>query len=371
MTEARALTKSKRVTAAWIAGDIRRLLESGKVGVREVLRSERELAGQYGVARTTVRRALRRLVGDGYLVSQPRQGYEVAGEASESRGALIAFVHDNPHGPWEWTDFQMHFWNDFQKAAGEAGRCLLAVGTEKRTPAEMARHLVALGVRGVVLDSDDPALATGLRAAGLPLVLVDSAFGGFCAVTQDNFSGAHGATAHLISKGHRKIAWLGFDPGPLPNRIHFTERLGGYLAAMGDAGLDTPRDFRIVGKLSAPEDAAAELRALFERKDGPEAAVVLWPEFLAAVGVALSGLERSPELAVWWGCLPGARGRWREAFPTLPVPAGVEWSFAELARMAFLKLDEQIRTGLPSAGRWLVPTKLVAGEEAGVKGERE
>ena len=139
MAQARALTKPKRVTSASMARDIRRLLESGKVGVSEVLRSERELAGQYGVARTTVRRALRRLVADGYLVSQPRRGYEVAEGAAESRGALIAFVHDNPRGLWEWTDFQMHFWNDFQKAAGEAGRYLLAVGTEKRDPAAMAR----------------------------------------------------------------------------------------------------------------------------------------------------------------------------------------------------------------------------------------
>jgi hypothetical protein len=338
------------------------MLESGVVGQKEVLRSERELAGQYGVARTTVRSALRRLVADGYLVSQPRRGYAVAGDVAESRGALVAFVHDSPRGPWEWTDFQMHFWNEFQRAAGEAGRYLLAVGVEGRGPSQMAEHLASLGVRGAIVDSDDPSLAEGLREAGVPLVLVDAAFGGFCAVTQDNFGGAFGATAHLISKGHKRIAWVGFDPAPLRNRIHFTERLGGYLAAMGEAGLDAPRELRIVGKLSSPEGAAAELRALFERENGPEAVVVLWPEFLEAVGAALNGPERAPELAVWWGCLPDTRDKWREAFPALPVPAGVEWSFAELARMAFLKLDEQIRSGAPSAGRWLVPTKLVPAE---------
>jgi DNA-binding LacI/PurR family transcriptional regulator len=332
------------------------------VGVKEVLRSERELARQYGVARTTVRRALRRLVADGYLVSQPRQGYEAAGETAASAGALMAFVHDSPRGPWAWSDFQMHFWNDFQRAAGEAGRYLVAVGVEGRRPAELAAQLGSLGVRGAIVDSDDPSLAEGLRKAGLPLVLVDAAFSGFCAVTQDNFAGAHRATAHLIAKGHRRIAWLGFDPKPLGSRIHFTERLGGYLAAMGDAGLEAPRDLRIAGKTAAPEEGAAALRALFEGQDVPEAAVVLWPEFLQAVGVALSGLNRTPELAVWWGCLPGARQRWRDAFSTLPVPAGVEWSFAELARMAFLKLDEQIRTGLPSAGRWLVPARLIPAE---------
>ncbi len=363
VAQARALTKPKRMTSTWIAGDVRRLLESGKAGVSEVLRSERELAGQYGVARTTVRRALKRLVADGYLVSQPRRGYEVAEEAAESRGALVAFVHDSSCGPWEWTDFQLLFWNEFQRAAGEVGRYLLAVGTETRGPAEMAGHLASLGVRGVVLDSDDPAMAAGLRAAGQPLVLVDAAFPGFCAVTQDNFGGAFQATSYLVSRGHKKIAWLGYDPAPLRNRIHFTERLGGYLAAMRDAGLETPGRLQVAGDKSAPEQGAGQLRRLAGEGEGIDAAVVLWPEFLEAVGAALGGLERRAELAVWWGCVPGARAQWRERFPALPVPTGVEWDFAELTRMALGKIEEQMRSGSPAAGRWLVPAKLRPGSE--------
>ncbi len=361
MNEARTVTKPQRVTSAWIAADIRGLLESGRLGASNVLRSERELAEQYGVARTTVRRALRRLVAGGYLVSQPRQGYEVAGDV-KSRAALVAFVNDSPEGPWDWNQFQMHFWTEFQRIAADSGNYLLAVGVERRSPEEMAAHLASLGVRGVILDSDDPGMGAGIRAAGLPVVQVDAAFPGMPAVTQDNFGGAFLATAHLISKGHRRIAWLGRDPHPLRNRIHFTERLGGYTAAMRDAGLGVDAELQLDRRGQGPEEGAEALLELAHRGAGIDAAVVFWPEYSNALGKAISAMASPPELAVWWGCLPDARENWRRAFPDLPVPAGVAWDFEALARMALRSIEEQTGPGALAAGRWLVPAELVPGE---------
>ncbi len=52
-------------------------------------------------------------------------------------------------------------------------------------------------------------------------------------VVPDNRNGARRATAHLISLGHRRIAFL----GGLPGMIVRDERLGGYRDVLTDAGL--------------------------------------------------------------------------------------------------------------------------------------
>jgi biotin operon repressor len=363
MSVVRKLVKAKRITSKWIAADIRKELEVGGKEVSDVLRSERELAREYGVARTTVRRALQMLVADGFLMSQPREGYSRAGDPDlRPNSVLTAFLYDNAKPPWEWTDLHLHFWNEFQKVAAASGHHLLAIGARERGPKEMVEHLGKLGVCGVVLDSDDLGFAQTLRTAGLPLVTVDAAYPGFSAVTQNNFGGALAVTQHLISKGHRRIAWMGYDFPSRGNRIHFTERLGGYLAALRDAGLDAPEELQLIGNIKAPEEVAKKLEDLIGKQQGIDAVVVLWPEFLNEVGKVLSSMVRRPELGVWWGCLPDARAQWRDAFPALAVPAGVEWSCAELASMALARLDEQMRSGSPIPDRSMVPIRFIVEE---------
>lgn len=67
-------------------------------------------------------------------------------------------------------------------------------------------------------------------------------------VTADNYSGALDATAHLLSLGHRRIAFIGVDPyaelsnvddGPVPvtHRVIERDRLNGFLDAHNVAGV--------------------------------------------------------------------------------------------------------------------------------------
>jgi DNA-binding LacI/PurR family transcriptional regulator len=364
MPVVRKLVRAKRITSKWIAADIRKELEAGGKEVSSVLRSERELAREYSVARATVRRALQRLVAEGFLMSQAREGYSRAVDSDINfNSVLTAYLYDNVKPPWEWTDLHLHFWNEFQKVAAASGHHLLAIGARERGKEEMVEHLGKLGVRGVVLDSDDLSFAQALRKAGLPLVTVDAAHPAFSAVTQNNFGGAFAITQYLISKGHKRIAWLGYDFPSRGSRIHFTERLGGYLAAMREAGLDAPKELQVVGDIKLPEEGARKLAELIEKQKVIDAVVVLWPEFLNEVGKVLNNTVKPPELGVWWGCLPDARARWHDAFPALAVPAGVEWNCAELARMALARLDEQMRSGSPIADRSMVSVRFISEDE--------
>jgi DNA-binding LacI/PurR family transcriptional regulator len=360
MTELKTLARKTSAQGRQIESRIRAELEAGRLGVAEVLRSERELAAEFGVGRRTVRRALQQLVAGGYLVSRPRGGYAVASKPSAPPPTgTVAFVQGSRGTPWEWTEFNLAVWNGFQKAAAEAGRTTLAISIAGRAPAEMARALREQGVAGAVVDTDDPAIVDALIEAGLAAVPVDSAHPRVASVTQDNFSGASEAVRLLAGRGRRRIAFLGCDYSPNPNRLHLEERLGGYLAALDRLGLEARPEWRILGRPVEP--AVEKLSRACAQADGPDGAVVLWPDLLEGLGRALAAGTVRTDVVVWWGCVPERRERWRAQFPSVPVPDGLAWSAEEMARLALARMAERLEGAHPAPGRTLCPVRLVPG----------
>jgi DNA-binding LacI/PurR family transcriptional regulator len=361
MTPTRTLARRTSTQGRAIEARIRAELEGGRLGVAEVLRSERELAAEFDCSRRTVRRALQQLVASGYLVSRPRGGYAVASKPSAPHPAgTVAFVQGSRGTPWEWSEFNLAVWNGFQRAAAEAGRTTLAISIAGRAPAEMGRALVEQGVAGAVVDTDDPAVVDALLEAGLAAVPVDSAHPRVPSVTQDNFTAAFEAVRCLAGRGRRRVAFLGCDFSPNPNRLHLQERLGGYLAALDRLGLESRPEWRVLGRPVAP--AVEQLVRACARPDGPDAAVVLWPDLLEGLGRAMAAGALRIDAVVWWGCVPERRERWRSQFPSLPVPDGLAWSAEEMARLALARMAEQLEGGRAVPGRTLCPARLVAGE---------
>jgi LacI family transcriptional regulator len=108
--------------------------------------------------------------------------------------------------------------------------CLL----EERRVAALQAHRVD----GLLLVSTYRAHRTSLttRLANIPTVAIDRPISGYktdC-VLIDNHEAAHHATRHLISHGHRRIAFLGY--GERLYTVH--ERIEGYSRAMKEAGLE-------------------------------------------------------------------------------------------------------------------------------------
>lgn len=139
----------------------------------------------------------------------------------------------------------------------------------------------------------------------------------------DNRAGARLATEHLLSKGHRRIAFFG---GHLDSSS-CRERRAGYQEAMANAGIEIAPQWQVE---SAPTrlEAAAQVGALFVRDPAPTAAVCY--NDAVALGLvlglarrgrkpgqdfALTGFDNIPEAAVSTPPLttldadPRARGR--------------------------------------------------------------
>ncbi len=108
-----------------------------------------------------------------------------------------------------------------------------------RDEADVARHLLATGVDGIILPPplcDAAVVLDVVIAAGVPAVAVASGAprAEIAAVSIDDFEAARVMTAHLIAAGHRRI---GFIIGH-PNQTASARRLEGHRAALTEAGIE-------------------------------------------------------------------------------------------------------------------------------------
>jgi LacI family transcriptional regulator len=173
-----------------------------------------------------------------------------------------------------------------ERAARAAGLGVM-VCNSAQSPAEESEYLSLFAeqrVRGVLVT---PADTTGrnldsLRAQGIPYVLVDRVDPGedLCSVSVDDVAGGRLAGGHLVSAGHRSIAYVG-GPSELPQ---VRDRRAGALAAIAEAGLDGGRVLREVDAVrldvAAGRDAGARLLGL-----SPRPSAVFCANDLLALGV--------------------------------------------------------------------------------------
>jgi len=76
-----------------------------------------------------------------------------------------------------------------------------------------------------------------LAAAGIPVVLVDHAHESVATVTVDDLEGGRMATEHLLSLGHRRIAFTGDTDDGVHGSSASSRRCIGYQRALADAGV--------------------------------------------------------------------------------------------------------------------------------------
>src|ERR671921_1506808 len=76
-----------------------------------------------------------------------------------------------------------------------------------------------------------------LAAAGIPVVLVDHAHESVATVTVDDVEGGRMATEHLLSLGHRRIAFAGDSDDGVHGASASLRRCAGYQRALADAGV--------------------------------------------------------------------------------------------------------------------------------------
>ncbi len=148
------------------------------------------------------------------------------------------------------------------------------------------------GVVVIGLAADHPEVEQ-IRAAGVPLVMVDStAMPDLPSVAVDDEGGARAAAEHLLGLGHRDFLVIGVErPATTARRGPegvIAARLSGYLSALRARGVELPDNGFVVGPASI-EGGMAALRGALE--DGLRPTAVLAMSDAMAIGALRSARE--------------------------------------------------------------------------------
>jgi DNA-binding LacI/PurR family transcriptional regulator len=169
-------------------------------------------------------------------------------------------------------------------------------------------------------------------------------------VVADNFSGALALTRHLISLGHRRIA---FTPQP---ELHETsqDRYAGYCQALEEAGISY--DDRLVIPIPVNAGAHSEgIEAIFDLPDPPSAIFAFNDNVaIGALQAANSRGMRVPEDIA----IAGFDGM-HSSLITTPALTTVRQPVQEIGRRAVEAVVESMTGGNPGLQQVILPTKLI------------
>lgn len=154
---------------------------------------------------------------------------------------------------------------------------------------------------GIIVDYTHripPRLLTLIEQYRIPAVYVNSKQARD-AVYPDDFAAARDATCALIALGHRRITYVGPQPGDLDRHYSVTDRYRGYVAAMREHSLN-PDDvtFRYAALASDTGALIREIQALWTRPDRPTAVVCYSAPHQAVLTAVMAGLCIPRDLAI-------------------------------------------------------------------------
>jgi LacI family transcriptional regulator len=194
--------------------------------------------------------------------------------------------------------------------------------------------------------------------ARAPLVFVDRVPGKLTAdsVVQDDVGGGRQATAHLISHGHRGIAFLGDDV------VTGVLRLKGCRQALADAGLTHADTLVHLGEVDTPTVTAA-LRRILAEPDPPTAVFSSNARCTVSVVSALQALRRNDIAIVGFGDFPTAAA----LEPAITV---IDQDGEGMGRFAAERLFDRLdQPGRKLRRRNVLPVSLVTRTSCAMPGE--
>jgi LacI family transcriptional regulator len=225
---------------------------------------------------------------------------------------------------------------------------------------EVIRSMREHGAAGLVLAPAIGTVAGDVKGlvAGMPVVQVMRRLPGLKAslVTPENHEGARKATAHLIAKGHKRVAFVG------GNRTLSVrdERLAGYRAALAEAGVAFDESLVVESATNYAGGAAAAARLLTLEK---RATAALCFNDVVAIGLirelTQAGIAVGRDFAVI------GFDDIDEAQHMLPALTSVAVNARNLGSRAAQLLMRQIASGDFTPKSVLCPTSLVIRSSCG------
>jgi DNA-binding LacI/PurR family transcriptional regulator len=356
MPEAQKIRETSERQA--ICEQLRRRILSRDPDAREPL-TERAVAREFSVCRLTARQALQELVRSGHLQVSPRRGYWPSSPLVGIGAPRIVYVHADPERQIERGSHYTDVISAVQRQVLRQGGTVITIGESDPPSGRLVERVRAEQVDGIILDCDGQEADATADALGAPCVLINTPTESLKldVVVQDNAAGGHLAARHCLDAGHRRVGWLGWQPG----NPHARERLGGFLSAFAERGL--PFDPRRAVRVERGSGRAAVERAI-ERLLAlkPTAIVVLWTDLGAwsARYLRRAGLSVPDDISlVTWGPEETfQRNWWESSGEQAELPDAIHWQLSGMVDVALSRLTERMRNPLALPAKVLLPVRL-------------
>jgi DNA-binding LacI/PurR family transcriptional regulator len=251
--------------------ELKERIDIGEWSYGAMLPSEHELCDVYGVSRGTVRQVLGKLEEQGLIRRERGKGTFIARHGvhttqkksiSQSISFIVPYVRDS---------FVSSILLGLESVARANGYTVVFhhVENDKDKQATALRKAVQQGAAGIVLYPVNSSIASptlsDLVRKRFPLVLVDRYIRGIFAdyVVSDNFGGGVFASQHLLSLGHRRIAFLSW----VEMATSMEHRRLGYRQTLLEAGIepDPNLEWEVIGYPEIDHDALKEYLLQTER----------------------------------------------------------------------------------------------------------
>ena len=178
-------------------------------------------------------------------------------------------------------DYFSRVLDSFKEVVEDNGYDITFINCSKKRPQRMSylEHSRYRGFDGIVIaciDFTDPEVIE-LSNADIPMVTIDYMFNNRSSVVSNNYAGMSTLMEYIISKGHKKIAYVcGEDTAVTRNR------LAAYYKALEDHGIDVPADYVVHSSYRSTSKSEAITDKFLERKDRPTC--ILYPDDYSAMG---------------------------------------------------------------------------------------
>lgn len=224
-------------------------IEQGYYSANDKIPTENELVKLSGLSRATVRKSLRNLENNGFIIRKKRIGSFVKKlKKSSNYGKTVGLlVPDIRSG---YAPILARGAED-EAVKNDISLVLCNTDDNPRQASYHIERLIKLSVSGVIYipvaatDRKNIQIISKLKKANIPIVLADRGIknSDLDLVTTNNFKGSRQITQYLIDKGHKKIAFLS-------NKLYNTERLryDGFVSKMMEKDLPIHKNVTILDK---------------------------------------------------------------------------------------------------------------------------
>ena len=266
---------------------LRSVLE-GRYADGEQFPTEKALCEDFELSRSTVQRALRDLVEEGYLVRQQGRGTYVRIERDAAQKRMIGCLFPLIKGFPSAIDRVIE---GADAVAREHGYKLIVASSENKPDhlLDEAARLNQSKVAGTLMlpvltgeiDVANKKAIHALKRAGQQVIMLDSSPTpdddlGVSRVFSKNREGIYDMTRHLIGLGYERISFL---TGPRSGAV--VERENGFRDAMSEAGLDVPPEYLLRVALTRPEQLGVQEADVLMALKHPPRAIVCYADLVA------------------------------------------------------------------------------------------